>query len=123
MAGINTGILTNAYPLTTEQIKALEERALTTKETFVYLDEQGKICFTGNINPDILKDLAWHNTYELKTSETGLLVKNVYTKQSKDTFKLKETLQKVSINDDVWDLIYSSVGILNESLLDDFILE
>lgn len=39
MSGINTGILHNAHPLTGEQIKALENKALETGKIYAYLDE------------------------------------------------------------------------------------
>ena len=39
MPGINSGILSNAYPLTAEQIKELEKRAIETNEIFVYLND------------------------------------------------------------------------------------
>ena len=45
MAGINTGILTNAYPLSTERIKELEREVLENNKTFAYLDEDSSLCF------------------------------------------------------------------------------
>lgn len=114
MAGINTGILINAYPLTTEQIKALEERALITKETFAYLDDTGKVCFTSTVNPESVKDFAWHNAYEL-ISKNNILTKKVYIKQSKDTFRLEKLYKKTSI-EDAWEPI-STEGNASGSII------
>jgi hypothetical protein len=102
MSGINSGILTNARPLAAEQIKALEKQALETNETFAYLDEQGKLCFTGPSGPDIIKELAWHNASELSSND-GVLSKKVYRKNGLKSFYLKEILQKHS-QDDAWEL-------------------
>lgn len=46
MTRINTGILTNAHPLSTERIKELEQQVLENQEAFVYLDENSKLCFS-----------------------------------------------------------------------------
>ena len=121
MSGINTGILTNAYPLSSEQISALEKKALETNEAFVYLDEQSNICFTGAVSPEIIKELAWYNVHELK-AEADLLTKTIYKKQAQKTFCLEEILQKNSINDE-WLSMYITTGLLDESLLDEFSLE
>jgi hypothetical protein len=114
MPGINTGILTNAQPLTAEQISELEKQVLETQETFVYLDEQGKLCFAGPFGPDLIKDLAWHNAYEL-LSNNGTLNKRVYKKTGLKSFYLKETLQKQSY-DDTW--ILAPVESTNFELAD-----
>jgi hypothetical protein len=63
MAGINSGILTNAYPLSAERIKELEKQVFESKNTFAYLDENCELCFTLPTNPDGIKELAWHNAY------------------------------------------------------------
>jgi hypothetical protein len=118
MPGNSTGILTNAYPLTAEQISKLEKQALETNETFVYLDEQNKLCFTGPFGPEIIKELAWHNAYELSSND-GILNKNVYEKTSLKSFYLKETLQKQSY-DDAW--VLTPVESSNFELADGYTL-
>lgn len=45
MAGINTGILQNATPLSTAEIAELEKKVLENNEAYVYLDENSKLCF------------------------------------------------------------------------------
>ena len=121
MSGINTGILTNVFPLTAEQIKAVENRVLEVEEAVVFLDENKEVCYAMPFNPELVKELAWHTAYKL-VNENGLLIKRVYRKDSLNTFFLKETLQKNSYNDS-WSSIGSSAGLLDESLLDEFILE
>jgi hypothetical protein len=121
LSGINTGILTNAFPLTAEQVKALENRVLETEEAVVFLDENKEVCYAMPFDPELIKELAWQNAYEL-IAEDGLLTKKIYKKQSLETFSLEEILQKRSYEDS-WGLIGSSAGLLDESLLDEFILE
>jgi hypothetical protein len=112
MAGTHTGILTNAIPLTAEQIKVLEQRAFEEDKVFVYLDESNNICFTGEISPELIKDLAWHNVNELvETSE--ILTKNVYKKQSQKTFYLNQTLQKETYPDP-WISMYLRCDVKTE---------
>jgi hypothetical protein len=94
MSGINTGILSNAYPLTAEQIKELEKRALETQETIAYLDEQGNLCFAGPFDPEVFKELAWNKAYELSTDSSGTLNKKGYKKEGLKSFSLKATMQK-----------------------------
>jgi hypothetical protein len=98
--GINTGILTNAYPLSTEQIKELEKRALEEQKAFAYLDENSQLCFALPGGVDSIKDLAWNNVYELH-SEEGTFTKKVYIKTGLDTYTHTVTLTKESI-DDTW---------------------
>ena len=121
MAGINAGILTNASPLNAEQIKALEAKALETNEAFVYLDEHCNICFTGAISPEFIKELAWRNVYKLETAGEAL-TKTVYKKQSQKTFYMAEILQKNTTTDE-WLSMYITHSLLDEGLLDEFILE
>ena len=121
MSGINTGILTDAFPLTADQVKTIENKVLETKEAVVFLDENKELCYAVASGPELIKELAWHSTYEL-VKENGVLIKRVYRKNSLDTFFLKATLQKYSFNDS-WSSIDSSAGLLDESLLDEFILE
>lgn len=121
MSGINTGILTNAFPLTAEQVKAIENKVLNTKEAVVFLDENKEVCYVMPFYPELIKELAWQNAYELIV-ENGILTKKVYKKRSLKTFSLKEILQKRSYEDS-WELLYSTISLLDESLLDEFILE
>lgn len=118
MPGIDIGILTNAYPLTAEQISELEKRVFETQEAFAYLDEQSKLCFTGPFGPEIIKELAWHNAYELSSND-GILNKKVYKKAGLKSFYLKETLQKQSY-DDAW--LLTSVESSNFELADGYTL-
>lgn len=120
MPGINSGILTNAYPLMAEQVKSLEQRVLETGNAVVYLNENEELCFAMSDGIEGIKDLAWHHAYEL-INENGLLIKRSYRKDSLDTFFLKEILQKNSY-DDSWGSVDSSAGLLDESILDEFIL-
>lgn len=99
MSGINTGILHNAHPLTGEQIKALENKALETGEIYAYLDENQKLCFTGSFDPTLIKDLAWNNAHCLENDEK--LTKKVYEKTGLKSFSLSKILQKQTI-DDAW---------------------
>ena len=115
MPGINAGILTNAYPLTTEQINALEKRVFETNEAFAYLDEHSKLCFTLPFGPDIIKELAWETAYELTVNSDGSLSKKVYKKLGLKAFYLKETLQKPSY-DSAW--VISSIESANFELAD-----
>jgi hypothetical protein len=95
MAKINTGILANASPLNATQEKSLEKRALEENNVFAYLNKSGELCFTGYIDPELVKDLAWHNVYKLE-SLGEILRKTVYKKQTQKTFCLAEVLQKQS---------------------------
>ena len=100
MSGINTGILVNAKPLSTERIKELEKQVLEKQETFAYLDENSELCFATSTGVEGIKDLAWQNAYELSNNE-GIFTKKVYAKTGLKTFEYKTTLTKSSI-DDLW---------------------
>jgi hypothetical protein len=119
LPGINSGILTNAYPLTAEQIKSLERRVLETGIAIVYLNENKELCFAMPAGVEGIKDLAWNHAYELKT-ENNLITKSVYEKTSLDTIALTNVLQKQSINDS-WTSVDAS-SLLDVGLLDEFIL-
>jgi hypothetical protein len=119
MLGNNAGILTNAYPLTAEQISALEKHVFETQEIFAYLDEQNRICFTGPVNTDVIKELAWHRAYKLSRDDSGTLNKKVYKKDGQKSFYLKETFQKQSY-DDAW--VLTSVESPNFELADGYTL-
>lgn len=118
MPGINSGILYNAQPLNAEQIKELERRVIEERQTFVYLNEQGQLCFASPFGARGLEELAWNTAYELYASDNSF-IKNVYKKQSLQSFYLAETLQKDSLESD-WP---STFSLLDEGLLDNFILE
>lgn len=120
MPGINSGILTNANPLTTEQIKNLEQRVLETGSTIAYLNENKELCFAMPAGAESIKDLAWNHAYELKT-ENNLITKSVYEKTSLDTIALADVLQKQAIND-TWTSV-GALSLLDEGLLDIFVLE
>lgn len=121
MSGVNTGILTNAFPLTAEQVSAIENRVLETGETIVFLNETKELCYAMPFNPELIRELAWHHAYEL-TEDNGVLNKKVYEKDSLETFHLSEVLQKTSI-DDSWNLVPTFISILDEGILNEFILE
>lgn len=119
LPGINSGILTNASPLTAEQIKSLEKRVLETGITIVYLNENKELCFAMPVGAECIKDLAWNYAYELKT-EDNLITKSIYKKTSLDTIVLIDVLQKQSINDS-WTSV-DALSLLDVDLLDEFIL-
>ena len=100
MIGINTGILTNAYPLTSAHIKELESIVLNQSECFVYLDENSELCFMLPKGVDFIKDLAWNTAYELSVSD-GTFIKKAYKKNGLRSFYLDKTMSKQHI-DDTW---------------------
>lgn len=100
MIGISTGILTNAYPLTSARIKELEDAVLNQGRCFVYLDENSELCFMLQKGVDIIKELAWNNVYELSASD-GILIKKAYKKNGLCSFYLDKTMSKQHI-DDPW---------------------
>lgn len=95
MSGINTGILTNASPLSSERINALEAEILngSSDKCFAYLDENSKLCFTMSHAADVIKELAWDNAYQL-TNDSGTLTKKAYKKTGLKTFALDKTFTK-----------------------------
>ena len=119
MTGINTGILTNAHPLTAEQIKALEKKVLETGDAFAYLDENGRLCFAVPHGIDGLRELAWHQAHELVTND-GVHAKKVYKKHAHKEYSLHEIFQKEHI-DAAW-VSTNAASLLDEGLLDEFIL-
>ena len=98
MSGINTGILINAKPLSTERIKELEKQVLEKQETFAYLDENSDLCFSMPLGVDNIKDLAWNSAYELSAEENSF-TKKAYKKTGLKTFSLDKVLYKSNIND------------------------
>ena len=98
MAGINTGILHNAYPLSATKIAELERDILENSKAYAYLDENSKLCFAmPSFEPGNIKDLAWNNAYGL-TNENGVLVKRAYKKTSLNTYTLYNTYTKHTIS-------------------------
>ena len=55
MAGINSGILHNAYPLSATQIKEVEKDVILNKKCIAYLDENNHICFAQPGDPEGIK--------------------------------------------------------------------
>lgn len=100
MPGINTGILANAQPLQAATVKELEKQVIENKKSFVYLDENSELCFAIPHGIDGLKDLAWHNAYELSAT-TDTLFRKVYV-QTPNSFIIKATQQKQSY-DEPWE--------------------
>jgi hypothetical protein len=98
MSGINTGILTNAKPLSTEQVEELEKETLEEQKAFAYLDQNSELCFSLPQGVNMIKELAWNTTYELSTEATGF-IKKIYKKDGLDSFYLYKVLQKQNIND------------------------
>lgn len=99
MSKINSGILQNATPLSEEEIRVLENRAIEQHKTYVYLDQNGKLCFIAPKGIDGLRDLAWHNAYEL-TDSSGTLTKKSYEKTGLGTFALDKVFTKSEISAD-----------------------
>ena len=97
MAGINSGILRNASPLSATQVKEVEKDVILNNKCIAYLDENNQVCFAKPGDPEGIKKLAWHNAYEL-FADGDVYVKKVYTRTGLDTFTLSETLQKSDID-------------------------
>jgi hypothetical protein len=112
MAGINTGILTNASPLSSTSINELEREVLENNKTFVYLDENSKVCFAMAQGVSGIKTLAWNDAYEI-TTQDGILTKKHYTKDSLDTYSLKDVFQKQSYSD-----TWQSVNNIDSTVLE-----
>lgn len=93
MPGINTGVLSNAYPLTAEQISELERRVLENQETFAFLNEDSELCFAIPHGVDGIQDLAWNSVYEL-TNQDNILIKKEYKKASLKSYYLEDTFTK-----------------------------
>jgi hypothetical protein len=93
--GINTGILTNAEPLSTEQIQQLDAMVVENDIAVVYLDEEGQLCFAMPRGEHIhgIKDLAWNNAYWL-SDKYGILTKKLYKKTGLNTYLFDKTLSK-----------------------------
>lgn len=95
MASINTGVLTDAVPLSAENIKMLERYALENSKTFAYLDDSKELCFLTSGPVTGIKELAWHNTYVL-SNDNGVLFKKHYRRDGLRSFYLDKTFTKES---------------------------
>jgi hypothetical protein len=95
MPGINTGILTNASPLSTTRVEELENSTLNTGESYVYLNEDSQLCYNLPKNPIIIRDLAWNKAIELVAGPDAF-TKKEYKKTSVDAYKLDKSLQKLT---------------------------
>lgn len=113
MSGINTGILTNAYPLSAEQIKELEKQVLEKHETIAYLNESRELCFAMPFDADDIKELAWHNVYEVCSLSDGSIFKQEYKKAGLASFYAGLAFHKSTL-DATWDSTY---GLLDEIIL------
>lgn len=100
MAGINSGILHNAYPLSATQVKEVEKDVILNNKCIAYLDENNQICFAQSHDPEGIKRLAWHNAHQILEQDNSF-IKKVYTKTGLDTFVLDKVLEKNNI-DDSW---------------------
>ncbi len=100
MSGVNTGILINAYPLTAEQIAEVEAKVFTTNGTYAFLSDNRELCFAFPWGVDDVKELAWHQAWELSI-EDSLYVKRIYKKKSQREYYLWKTLYKNSL-DEPW---------------------
>ena len=101
MAGINSGLLTNATPLTTSQEAELEARAIADGQAYAYLNADKQICFILHESPEVIRKIAWHNTYELSADNNNTLTKKVYKKHGLSEFYLTDVLLKPS-SEDAW---------------------
>ena len=122
MTGYNGGILTNAFPLSSERIKELEREVIENRQAYAYLDENHELCFALPRGVYDIRELAWHNAYEL-SNDSGSLLKKHYKKINHDSFTLVAIMQKPTF-DDAWGYKDDSGNIftLDESSLDDAIL-
>ena len=96
--GIDTGILTNATPLTAEQAIHLEKQVADNGEVAAYLNEDGEICFAvptadNSRYVEGIKDLAWHRASEVhklasvrQDSEGYMIFRRDFKKSGLDTF-------------------------------------
>jgi hypothetical protein len=115
--GINTGILTNADPLSTEQIKRLEAMVVENNIAVVYLDEEGQLCFAMPRGECVqgIKDLAWNNAYALSSTADGI-TKKAYRKTGLKTVKLDKVFKKGSIQQN-WTEDYPEPGFYRNGVL------
>lgn len=98
MPRINSGILHNASPLTAEQIKLIEQQAVEMNTPIVYLDENGKTCFTTNAGADAIKKLAWHNCSSIERADNATLRRD-FKKTGLEAFKTTDFRYKYDDSD------------------------
>ena len=94
MTGINYGILSNAKPLSVKQIEELENQVVENAQAFVYLDTDGKLCFSvphGIDGINGIKDLAWNVAHEL-SKENDTIIRKSYVKLQQFKF-LPDTIE------------------------------
>lgn len=87
MKGINAGILTNAFPLSTEQIEELEKEVLEMQKCYVYLNEDREIVFALPCDVEGIRDLAWHKAYKI-FNDNDVVIKKLYVKTGLKTYSL-----------------------------------
>jgi hypothetical protein len=110
MKKINTGILFNVSPLTTEQIKELEDKVLKDGISYAYLNENSQLCFAlPNNDIEGIKELAWSNAYELTKKNQYTFCKKAYKKTGLKTFELEGEYIKDSYTDKGWMYVFDGV--------------
>lgn len=103
MQGINTGILSNAKPLSALEADQVQLACIENKEIVAYVDEHGNVCFAGPTSYGVpyveqIKDLAWSEAYEVhKLHDIGTGnsnpdyyydLKRAYKKRGKNDYEL-----------------------------------
>lgn len=103
MSRINTGIFSNATPLSAPEADQVQLACIENKEIVAYVDENGNVCFAGPTSYDVpyieqIKDLAWSEAYEVhKLHDIGTGnsnpdyyydLKRAYKKLGKNDYKL-----------------------------------
>ena len=106
MSKINSGILYQATPLSKRAIEDLEYRVFENGEIFAYLDENKELCFSMPAGVDAIKNLAWHNAYELY-KDGGTFVKQAYKKTGSNSYLLDKTYTKWYI-DYEWEITHNT---------------
>lgn len=104
MAGINAGILTDALPLSTEDINILEERVINSGESFAYLDEASRLCFVSPTSAEGLKDLAWSCAYQIVTEADDTVLKKEAKKVSTQSYTINALFGKKTLAE-TWQII------------------
>lgn len=119
MAGINAGILTDALPLSTEDINMLEERVVKSSESFAYLDEASRLCFVSPTSAEGLKDLAWSRAYQIVTQADNTLLKREAKKASAKSYTIDALFGKKTLVE-TWQRIdgFKLVTVDDKVLLD-----
>lgn len=105
MKGINTGVLSNAFPLTPERIKELDRQVLELRHCYVFLNENAELCFALPSSVDFIKDLAWNKAYEL-FKDNEVVIKKVYVKTGLKTY----ALDKYELTTDEYEVTENEFG-------------